>query len=156
MKTDTITQNGVSVHITKVLSKKGCALKKNELTKEQIKNIRKEFFSQEGTILQKSLSIGFGAFMGVVPIWGFQMLAALFLSYIFKLNKVIVLLFSNISIPPLLPFILFGSFYAGHLVIGGEGVTLEWVYHVRSKLSPNSKIVSSYGASDIDIGVGFL
>jgi len=41
------------------------------------------------------------------------------------------------------------------LVIGGEGVTLEWMYHVRSKLNPNSKIVSSYGASDIDIGVGF-
>ncbi|MGY8988324.1 MAG: DUF2062 domain-containing protein, partial [Flavobacteriales bacterium] len=88
--------------------------------KERIKNIRKKFLSQEGTILQKSISIGFGAFMGVVPIWGFQMLVALFLSYIFRLNKVIVLLFSNISIPPLIPFILFGSYYAGHLVIGGE------------------------------------
>ena len=42
--------------------------------------------------------------MGIVPIWGFQMLAALFLSYIFRLNKIIVLLFSNISIPPLIPF----------------------------------------------------
>ncbi len=41
------------------------------------------------------------------------------------------------------------------LVIGGEGVTLDWVYHVKSKLNPKAKIVSSYGASDIDIGVGF-
>ncbi|MBT4478492.1 MAG: DUF2062 domain-containing protein [Flavobacteriales bacterium] len=88
--------------------------------KERVKNIRKEFFSQEGTILQKSLSIGFGVFMGIVPIWGFQMLVAVFLSYMFKLNKLIVLFFSNISIPTFIPFILFGSYYTGHLFIGGK------------------------------------
>jgi glycosyltransferase involved in cell wall biosynthesis len=105
--------------------------------KERIKNIKKEFFSQEGTLLQKSISIGFGVFMGIVPIWGFQMLAALFLSYIFRLNKVIVLLFSNISIPPLIPFILFGSYYAGHLVIGGEKLIFSTeinLAHVQSVL----------------------
>ncbi len=105
--------------------------------KERIKNIRKKFLSQQGTILQKSISIGFGAFMGVVPIWGFQMLVALFLSYIFRLNKVIVLLFSNISIPPLIPFILFGSYYAGHLVIGGEKLIFSTeidLEHVQSVL----------------------
>ena len=42
METDTITKNGVPVHIIKALSKKGYALKKKELTKEQIKKIRKD------------------------------------------------------------------------------------------------------------------
>jgi glycosyltransferase involved in cell wall biosynthesis len=88
--------------------------------KEKIKKTSKEFFSQKGSLFQKSTSIGFGVFMGVVPIWGFQMLVATLLSYIFRLNKIIVLIFSNISIPPLIPFILFGSYYAGHLIIGGE------------------------------------
>jgi hypothetical protein len=104
---------------------------------ERIKNIRKEFFSQKGSLLQKSLSVGFGAFMGIVPIWGFQMLAAIFLSYIFRLNKVIVLLFSNISIPPLIPFILFGSYYAGHLIIGSEELIFSTdigLEHVQSVL----------------------
>jgi phenylacetate-CoA ligase len=41
------------------------------------------------------------------------------------------------------------------LVTGGEGVPLEWVYYVRKFLRPEAKIVSSYGASDIDIGIGF-
>ncbi len=41
------------------------------------------------------------------------------------------------------------------LVIGGEGVTIDWVHHMKKKLKPSAKIVSSYGASDIDIGVGF-
>ena len=88
--------------------------------KRSLKKIRKEFFSQKGSLLQKSLSVGFGIFMGIVPIWGFQMLVAIFLSYIFKLNKVIVLMLVNFSIPPLIPFILFGSYYVGHLVIGSE------------------------------------
>ncbi|PIN76682.1 hypothetical protein COV17_01515 [Candidatus Woesearchaeota archaeon CG10_big_fil_rev_8_21_14_0_10_36_11] len=41
------------------------------------------------------------------------------------------------------------------LVTGGEGVTLEWVNHIRKKLRPETKIISSYGASDVDIGIGF-
>ncbi len=41
------------------------------------------------------------------------------------------------------------------LVTGGEGVPLEWVYYVKKMLRPEAKIVSSYGASDVDIGVGF-
>ncbi len=75
--------------------------------------------------------------MGVVPIWGFQMLVATLLSYIFRLNKIIVLIFSNISIPPLIPFILFCSYYAGHLVIGGEKLIFSSeidLEHVQSVL----------------------
>jgi len=88
--------------------------------KKRIKKIKQDFISQEGTKLQKSLSIGFGAFMGIIPIWGFQMIVAVFFAYLFKLNKVIVLITSNISIPPFIPFILFGSYLCGHLLIGGE------------------------------------
>ena len=56
--------------------------------------------------------------MGIFPIWGFQMITAAFLAHIFKLNKVITLLASNISIAPLMPFILLGSYYIGSLVLG--------------------------------------
>ena len=88
--------------------------------KFQIKNLIQEFFSQEGSNLHKSCSVGFGVFMGIIPIWGFQMLVAVFLSYLLKLNKVIVLISSNISIPPFIPFIIFGSYYFGHFLLGGE------------------------------------
>ncbi|MEK6846011.1 MAG: hypothetical protein AABY26_04585 [Nanoarchaeota archaeon] len=45
--------------------------------------------------------------------------------------------------------------YKIDLITGGEGVPIEWVYYMQKKLLPGAKIVSSYGASDIDIGVGF-
>ncbi len=62
---------------------------------------------------RKALSIGFGMFMGIVPIWGFQMLAALVLAALFKLNKALVLVAANISIPPIIPFIVYLSFIMG-------------------------------------------
>jgi hypothetical protein len=122
--------------------------------KERIKKIRKDFFSQEGSLLQKSTSIGFGAFMGVVPIWGFQMLVAIFLSHIFRLNKVIVLIFSNISIPPLIPFILFGSYYAGHLVIGGE----ELIFSTDIDLEHVQSVLKQYliGSMIFALFLGFI
>ena len=45
--------------------------------------------------------------------------------------------------------------YKIDLVTGGEGVTLEWVHSMKNKLRKGATVVSSYGASDIDIGVGF-
>ena len=44
-----------------------------------------------------------GIFMGIVPIWGYQMLATLFLAHVLKLNKVIAIVAANISIPPMIP-----------------------------------------------------
>ncbi len=67
---------------------------------------------------QLTWAIMLGVFMGIIPVWGYQMLIALFLSRIFKLNSVITLLASNISIPPLIPFILYGSYATGCLVLG--------------------------------------
>jgi glycosyltransferase involved in cell wall biosynthesis len=107
--------------------------------KERINKIKHEFISQEGTKLHKALSIGFGAFMGVIPIWGFQMIVAVFFAYIFKLNKVIVLIASNISIPPFIPFILFGSYYCGHLFVGGNklvfslNINFEYIQSVMTQ-----------------------
>jgi len=93
--------------------------------KKNITNVKNEFLSQKGTTLQKSLSIGFGIFMGIIPIWGFQMITAIFFAYLFKLNKIIVLITSNISIPPFIPFILFGSYYSGHIIVGGDELTFS-------------------------------
>jgi phenylacetate-CoA ligase len=44
--------------------------------------------------------------------------------------------------------------YKIDLATGGEGVTLEWVNYMKKNLKPGAKILSSYGSSDIDIGVG--
>lgn len=65
-----------------------------------------------------SLSVAFGVFMGIIPIWGFQLIVAIFLSFVFKLNKALVILFANISIPPMIPVIVFLSYKLGAFWLG--------------------------------------
>lgn len=65
-------------------------------------------------------SIGFGIFMGIFPVWGFQMLIAVALAIPLKLNKAIVLIAANISVPPIIPFIIYFSFLTGAALLGGH------------------------------------
>lgn len=60
-------------------------------------------------------SVMLGIFMGVVPIWGYQLITAIALAHLFKLNKVTVIIAANISIAPLIPFILYLSYITGGL-----------------------------------------
>ena len=80
-------------------------------------------------------AVGLGFFFGIAPIWGFQMIAAAAVAHRLRLNKTITLLASNISIPPLMPFILFGALLLGHWLFTGQVLELSprlmtWV-HVR-------------------------
>lgn len=70
--------------------------------------------------LRMAAAMGWGVFCGIVPIWGYQMLFAGVSAHLLKLNKVVAITFSNISIPPMIPFILYGSLVAGALVTGGS------------------------------------
>ncbi|MFA8451726.1 MAG: DUF2062 domain-containing protein [Bacteroidales bacterium] len=69
---------------------------------------------------KRALSISLGLFMGIAPVWGFQMLIALGLAKLFRLKKGLVILFANISIPPLIPFIIFGSLLVGAWITDSE------------------------------------
>lgn len=76
--------------------------------------------------LNKSLSVGFGVFMGIVPIWGFQLLTAIALSFPLRLNKALVVLAANISIPPMIPFILYLSHQSGAIWMGDKAVEISF------------------------------
>lgn len=82
--------------------------------------IRKNFFNKEESVTRKSLSVAVGIFFGIVPIWGYQLVAAIATAYLLRLNKAIVIVSANISIPPLLPFVLIGSVRTGELFTGKE------------------------------------
>ena len=58
--------------------------------------------------------------MGIVPIWGYQLVTAIFVAYLLKLNKIIVAISANISIPPMIPIILFLSIKIGELVLAND------------------------------------
>lgn len=77
------------------------------------KAIRNQLFNPNHTPAMKATSVGFGVFMGIVPIWGFQLLVAITLAILFKLNKALVVLAAHISIPPMIPLVIFLSYKTG-------------------------------------------
>ena len=110
------------------------------------KNLRKKSFREfireylldsDDSNMKLSLSVALGAFCGVLPIWGWQMLAAMAFASLFRLNKFISLAASNISIPPLIPLIIFLSYLTGGWTLGTEtnmvyytsGFRMEWFRH---------------------------
>lgn len=93
---------------------------KKFLSYDTFRTIKREAIKPDESNFMKALSLGFGVFMGIIPIWGFQLLVGIPLSVIFKMNKVLFVAAANISIPPLIPFILYGSLIVGQFIVGGE------------------------------------
>jgi len=91
-------------------------LKKKGLKKFFLENVLESNDSNK----RKALSIALGVFIGISPFWGFQTILVMSLAVFFKLNKAIAFAFSNVSFPPLIPFIIYGS-----LKIGGYFITSD-------------------------------
>jgi glycosyltransferase involved in cell wall biosynthesis len=86
--------------------------------------IRKQLFNTGQSDELKSASIAFGVFMGIIPIWGFQLVAAIFLAVILRLNKALVIIAANISIPPMIPLIIFLSHTMGTWWMGDRATKI--------------------------------
>ncbi|MGZ4034617.1 MAG: DUF2062 domain-containing protein, partial [Bacteroidia bacterium] len=78
----------------------------------------KNFIDTNESAIRKSMGVAFGVFMGIIPIWGFQFVSALIFAHFLKLNKAIVGLAAQISVPPMIPFLLYASLRTGQLVLG--------------------------------------
>jgi len=99
-----------------------------KLNKKNIQEfIRTQITQNQEPNINITLAVMLGLFMGVAPVWGYQMLIAFALAHLFKLNKVIVLVASNISIPPMIPIILYASFKAGSFFVDAD--KLNVVFH---------------------------
>jgi glycosyltransferase involved in cell wall biosynthesis len=88
--------------------------------------LRAQFFNTGESDLLKSSSVAFGVFMGIVPIWGFQLVVAIFLAVLLRLNKALVIIAANISIPPMIPIIIFLSYKMGSVWMGERRITMEF------------------------------
>jgi glycosyltransferase involved in cell wall biosynthesis len=87
-----------------------------KLFKKSIKEtLRENFSNPDESDASKAFSIGFGIFMGIIPIWGFQLLAAIALAIVLRLNKALVIIAANISVPPMIPVLIFLSYKMGSI-----------------------------------------
>lgn len=102
------------------------------LTKQGLKDLwEKSFLKKDESNWSKAKSLSFGVFMGIIPIWGFQLLVGIPLSVIFKMNKPLFLIGANISIFPFTPFIWIFSLMAGKFVLGFK----DWQYDTQHLLT---------------------
>lgn len=97
--------------------------------------IKKYIIDSDDSNIRLAVSVGVGLVIGILPIWGWQLMTAFGVAYLLKLNRFLTVTFCNISLPPMLPFILFFSYYTGGLVLGKEtstiaytsGIDFQWI-----------------------------
>jgi glycosyltransferase involved in cell wall biosynthesis len=94
--------------------------------KKMKKVLDEHLFNPHHSSQLKAMSVAVGFFMGIVPIWGFQLAIAIFLAILFKLNKPLVIIAANISIPPMIPVIIFGSYKMGALWMGANAMQVNF------------------------------
>lgn len=83
-----------------------------------------DFIHNSDSKEKKAASIALGVFIGVAPFWGFQTVLVLFLAVVLRLNKLIAFVFSNISLPIFIPFIIYGSLQMGAFLLNEPPVII--------------------------------
>lgn len=99
---------------------------------------------------KKSAAIALGIFIGISPFWGFQTILLLTFATLFKLNKVIAFLASNVSFPPFIPFVIYGSLKMGSYFVSNDvmltangSVTLDDIQKNATQYIVGSLILAS-------------
>ena len=101
--------------------------------------VKQDILASKDSNLKMALSISLGVFIGIAPLWGFQTGLVIFLAVFLNLNKALAFTFSNISIPPMIPFIIYGSLRVGSLFISKKQAIIlqsENVFdHIKSNFT---------------------
>jgi glycosyltransferase involved in cell wall biosynthesis len=101
----------------------------NNFRKKSFKRfIKEDVLDSDGSNRTKAFSIALGVFIGFSPFWGFHTLLTISLSVLFKLNKVLAFVASNVSLPPFIPFIIVASLFLGAPFVSGNSdiFNQEW------------------------------
>ncbi len=114
---------------------------------------KEEVLATHESAFNKAVSVGVGLFFGIVPIWGFQFGLAILSAVYFKLNKVIVGLTAQISVPPMIPFIVYASVKTGEYVLNQQ-VHLNFSEAITIKMAINIGLIYVIGASVLSVIVG--
>lgn len=102
----------------------------------------------------KAASIGFGVFMGILPVWGFQLAIAIAVAIWLRLNKALVVVAANISIPPMIPLVLFLSHRVGAWWMGDQAQRIEFSNDITLQQVRKSLVQYLAGATSLAIMAG--
>ncbi len=111
---------------------------------------------------KKAFSIALGVFIGLSPFWGLHTLLVILLAFIFKLNKPIAFAFSNVSLPPFIPFIIFFSLQIGGWILGEplslslDSITTDFDFLTNLKTYILGSLVLAVLGAFVFGGIGYL
>ncbi|MCD8540735.1 MAG: DUF2062 domain-containing protein [Leadbetterella sp.] len=124
--------------------------------------LREEVLESNDSPRTKALSLALGVFWGIVPLWGFQTVGVLGSAYALRLNKLIAFAFSNISLPPFIPLIIFcslkvGSWFVDSPTVPEGPLTFDLIQRHLSQYLVGSSVLAVLlaGVSGL-IGYGIL
>src|SRR6218665_262824 len=107
---------------------------------------------------KKSAAIALGIFIGLSPFWGFQTILLFTFAAIFRLNKVIAYLTSNVSFPPFIPFIIYGSLKIGSYFVSTDAplvldssITLDDIQKNATQYIVGSLILATVSALSVGL-----
>ncbi|RKS96873.1 DUF2062 domain-containing protein [Chryseobacterium defluvii] len=93
----------------------------NNFKKKSFKKfIKEDVLESDGSNRTKAFSVALGIFIGLSPFWGLHTLLVISLAVLFKLNKVLAFVASNISLPPFIPFIIAAALFLGAPFVQGD------------------------------------
>jgi uncharacterized protein (DUF2062 family) len=103
-----------------------------------------------------AVAVFLGIFIGIVPIYGFQTLAAIGVALLFRLNKPLIVACTLISNPLFLPFIIFSSVELGCLLRHGsfQSLTLSDLIAMRSHIDKEQFFIWVIGSVALGILLG--
>jgi len=107
---------------------------------------------------KKSAAIALGIFIGLSPFWGFQTVLLFTFAALFRLNKVIAYLTSNVSFPPFIPFIIYASLQVGSVFVTSDAtlvldssITLDDIQKNATQYIVGSLILASVSALTVGL-----
>jgi len=118
--------------------------------------LKEHLFNPEQPDSIKGWSVGFGIFMGIIPIWGFQLLAAIALSIVFRLNKALVIVAANISVPPMIPLLVFLSYKTGTFWVPQHAVNLPYSKSINRQTVSVNLLQYIYGSITLAVVAGIF
>ena len=118
--------------------------------------LKEHLFNSEQPDSIKGWSVGFGIFMGIIPIWGFQLLAAIALSIVFRLNKALVIVAANISVPPMIPLLVFLSYKTGTFWVPQHAVNLPYSKSINRQTVSVNLLQYIYGSITLAVVAGIF
>lgn len=74
-----------------------------------------------------ALGVAIGAFIGILPLYGLHTVLVIIAAILVRpANKVAILLGTNISLPPTVPFITWSGYEIGRFILKGRFEALQW------------------------------